>query len=409
MKVSVVAVGDELVLGDVIDTNSAWVARRLVAAGLEPAGARTVGDDVEAIAAAVRAVALPGTAVLVTGGLGPTSDDLTRQGLAALAGVPLRRDPQVLADIERWYAGRERPVPASSACQADLPEGATVLPNGAGVAPGLRLELGGAVVYAVPGVPQEMEHLVERYVLPDLARQAVPWRRHTLRVALMGEPDVSARLRPLEEELPAGVRIAYLAAPGEVLVTLASRDTDPGPIADRARSLLGDVVSGEDGETPAATVVRLLTARAATIAVAESLTGGLLGASLTAVPGASAVLRGGVVAYASDLKVTLLRVDAALLEREGAVHPDVALAMAAGVRRRCGATFGVATTGVAGPDPQDGRPVGTVHVAVAGPDGARVVSALLGGDRSMVRTQSVAHALDLLRRTVSGLPLYSGE
>ncbi len=402
MRVRVVAVGDELVLGDVVDTNSSWLARRLVDAGLTPAGSCTEPDDLDAICAAIRTAALPGDVVVVTGGLGPTSDDLTHEALAGVAGVPLRRDESVLAAIRQWYASRGREVTPTSARQADLPLGATVLPNDAGVAPGLRLELDGAVVYAVPGVPSEMRHVTERHIVPELSAHARPLRRAVLRVALLGEPDVAARLAPLEARLPGSVRVAYLASPGEVLVKLSSRDEDVTPYAECARDLLGDVVSGEGDETLAETVLKILRTRGETVAVAESLTGGLVGAALTDVPGASSVVRGGVVAYATAVKATVLGVEDAVLHTHGAVSPQVARAMASGVRSMCGATYGVATTGVAGPQPQDGKPVGTVHVAVCGPAGARVASPLLRGDRTWIRALTVAHALDLLRRTAGG-------
>jgi PncC family amidohydrolase len=214
---------------------------------------------------------------------------------------------------------------------------------------------------------------------------------------------VAARLAPLEADLPEGVRLAYLAGAAEIRVRLTG--TDPvtvGTAWDRAVALLGNVVAAADGETVAARVLGLLAARATDLAVAESLTGGLLAATLVDVPGASTVFRGGVVAYATPAKHALLGVDADLLARAGAVHPEVARQMAAGARAAFGAGVGVATTGVAGPDPQDGVPPGVVHVAVVGPgEHSAVESLALRGDRPQVRAQTVAHALDLLRRTLT--------
>ncbi len=295
-------------------------------------------------------------------------------------------------------------MPGTSAAQADVPVGGRLLANDAGVAPGLRLDVSGCLVVAVPGVPVEMRHIVERHVLPELAGTARPLRRQELRVALLGEPDVAERLQPLESTLPPSVSIAYLASPGEVLVKFASRAEDVEPYAAAAHRLLGDVVSGRGDETLTRTVLRLLGEAGSTVATAESLTGGLVAAALTEVPGSSAHVRGGVVAYATDAKRDVLGVEGALLVERGAVDPDVALAMARRARTVLGASYGVATTGVAGPDHQDGRPVGTLHVAVAGPAGERVVTTSLRGDRTAVRTASVAWALDLLRRALLELP-----
>lgn len=375
MRVAVVAVGDELLLGAVVNTNLARLGRALAAAGLELVGGYEVGDDPARIAAAVRQALAAADAVVVSGGLGPTSDDRTPDALAALAG----------------------------------PTGPRRLPNAVGTADGLALEVVGRPVYAVPGVPAELDAMVAAVVVPELRARAgdpPPLLTRQLRVAATGEPTVARLLAPLEAALPAGLRPAYLASPGEILVRFTGRR--PEVLADavaRAAALLGDRVSGLDDETLPATVLRLLGERGASLAVAESLTGGRVLATLVDVPGASAVLRGGVVAYATAVKHDVLGVDAALLARGGAVQPEVAAAMAAGVRTRLGASHGVATTGVAGPDPQDGHPPGTVHLAVAGPDRPPVTaSPALRGDRDRIRALAVVHALDLLRRTLLAAP-----
>jgi nicotinamide-nucleotide amidase len=383
VRVEVLTVGDELLAGVVTDTNAAWLARRLTEAGLPVGGITVVGDDAPAIAAAARAALARAGAVVVTGGLGPTSDDVTEEALAPLGGSPDALD---------------------------------LLPNPVGTAPGLRIEADGGVLYAVPGVPREMTAMVTASVLPDLLRRAgatATVLTRTLHVALLGEPAVAARLEPFEQSVSASdapIRVAYLAAPGEVRVRLTVTAEGPEeagklvePWVARAAELLGDHLSGVD-ETLDATVHRLLAARQATVAVAESLTGGLLGGVLTAMPGSSATFRGGVTAYATELKAGLLGVDGALLGTNGAVDAQVAAQMAAGVRTRLGATYGLATTGVAGPEPQEGKPPGTVHVAVAGPDGIVTASPRLNGERGRIRTLSVAHTLDLARRRLAGLP-----
>lgn len=305
---------------------------------------------------------------------------------------------------------------------ADVPQGAALLDNPVGSAPGLRVEVDGRPVYALPGVPAEMRAITTAAVLPDLARRAgrpdVIVTR-TLRTAVAYESGIAERLRPFEAGLD-GVKdltLAYLAAPGQVRVRLTAHGGDRtaalarlGEAEAGVRRLLGDVVYGVDDDTLDRVVHRLLAERGATVAAAESLTGGMIGAALTAMPGSSRTFRGGVVAYATELKASELGVPEDLLAAHGAVHPDVAAAMATGVATRLGAGYGVAVTGVAGPEPQDGQPVGTVHIAVAdmsdcGRDSARTVvhSPLLPGARANIRELTVVHALDLLRRYLLGL------
>lgn len=370
MRVAVVAVGEELLLGDVVNTNLAWLGETFAAAGLPVVLGVEVGDDVDPIVAAVRTALAAADAVVVSGGLGPTSDDRTLLALEQLA-------PQ-------W----------------------TELPNPVGTAPGVRLDVSGRPLFAVPGVPGELRRMVTDHVVPwlrDRAGGPPALVTRQLRVATLGEPAVAARLAPLEADLPDGVRLAYLAGTAEVRVRLTG--TDPATVGaawQRAAALLGGVVAAADDESPAARVLGLLAARSTDLAVAESLTGGLLAATLVDVPGASTVFRGGVVAYATPAKHALLGVDADLLARVGPVDAEVARQMALGARTAFGAGVGVATTGVAGPDPQDGVPPGRVHVAVVGPgERAEVRSLSLGGDRPQIRAQAVAHALDLLRRLLA--------
>jgi nicotinamide-nucleotide amidase len=406
MRVAVVAVGDELMLGDVVNGNLAWIGRALADAGTPVVRGYEVGDDVAGIVSVLRTAMAEADAVVVTGGLGPTSDDRTRAALAELAGVGLHRDPQLEVTIAHWYAGVGRPAPDNVWVQADLPEGARPIDNPVGTAPGLAMEIDGRPVYAVPGVPSELRGMVRETVVPELRERAgAPPALLTrqLRVAVLGESLVASRLSPLEAALPSGAQLSYLASPGEVRVRFSGTDAPLlDEVAARAADLLGDVVSGYDAETLPMTVLRLLTERGATVAVAESLTGGALAAALVDVPGASAAFRGGVVAYASELKTSLLGVDAGLLARGGAVQPEVAVAMAHGVRVGLAATYGLATTGVAGPDPQDGVEVGTAHIAVSGPAATRerTMALALPGGRDRVRRLSVVHALDLLRRTL---------
>jgi nicotinamide-nucleotide amidase len=284
---------------------------------------------------------------------------------------------------------------------------AQALANEVGSAPGIWVERGGAVVCALPGPPRELQPMATEHVLPRLRASAgwpPPLLTRQLRVAIVPESTVAQALAPIEARLPANVRLSYLAAPGEVRVRLLGVDRDAvDAVADEARSLLGDAVHAEGDRLLGESVVESLRERGSSVAVAESLTGGALCSALVDVPGASAVLRGSVTAYATGLKADLLGVDPDLLARVGAVHPDVAAAMAAGARTRLGAVWGVATTGVAGPDSQDGHPPGTVHVAAAGPEGIRVRSLVVHGARPLVRQLAVMHALEVLRRAVLGL------
>ncbi len=401
-SVEVVAVGDELLQGEVVDTNTSRLARLLVPAGAQLTRATLVGDQVADISAAVAAaVARRPDAVVVSGGLGPTSDDRTRDALAALAGVPLARQPDLEADLaSSWYARSGRRLQEPARRQADIPRGARVLDNPAGSAPGFVVHVDRVAVYALPGVPEELAAMAERHLVPELTDDAHAYVVRTLHVVGLGESELAVRLAALEVDLPPGVGIAYLPAPNLVRVKLSARGPSARPLLEpyvqRARALLGTAVAGQDDEPAEASVHRLLRAAGHTVAVAESLTAGALGEALTRVPGASATFRGGLVAYSTDLKTRLLGVDPALLRARGAVDPEVAAQMALGVRHRLGASYGVATTGVAGPEPQDGVPVGTVHLAVAGPAAAAGHVLQLRGTRDQIRQAVVVGALQAL-------------
>jgi nicotinamide-nucleotide amidase len=382
--VALVLVGDELLTGHTNDTNGPWLGRRLTDEGFRVVSATVTPDDVEAVVLVVERGLADARAVLVTGGLGPTRDDVTRAALARLA---------------------------FGASQAELP-------NEVGSEAGARFDRDGRVVYAVPGVPAEMRAMVNGKVLPELIATAgeLPSRAtRSLVVVGMRETRIAHLLTPVEDRLAAHGGLAYLPRPGEVEIRIVATglgaETVASAAAAQARELLGDVVAAQDQRLEEA-VVDALRARRLTAATAESLTGGLVAATLVSVPGASDVFRGAVVAYATDLKADLVGVPGAVLEQDGAVAAKTAMAMAAGVRARCWADFGVATTGVAGPDPQEGHPAGTMHVAVASDSAVRVGSFepdAVRRDRATVRRVAVVRALDLLRRTVAGLPPGSGE
>lgn len=406
-----VAVGDELLLGHVVNSNAAYLGQRLAAVGFPVVHSCAVADDVDAIAAAGRAAmgaGIDADVVVLTGGLGPTVDDRTRDAVGLLAGVPVERVPAVEAMLREKFAAYGRAVPETVYRQADVPRGARVLDNPAGSAPGLWLEVGGRVLLALPGPPHELAAVLSEDVLESLARRSGSvLLTRTLHCAGTGESQVAQQV-DAALDLPPQVRLAYLAGGGTVQVRLSAsaatrRDADAilAPHLAAARAALGDAVFGLDEDTLAGVVVARLVAARQTLAVAESLTGGLLGATVTEVPGSSAAFRGGVQVYATDLKAGLGGVAHQVLDEHGAVSAQTAAALASGCRERLDATWGLALTGVAGPDPQEGKPPGTGHVGLAGPEGVTVRSLRLPGDRPRVRVLAVSAALDLLRRRLS--------
>ncbi len=405
LRSAVVAVGDELLLGDIVNGNAAWLGERLAAAGAPVVSSSMVGDDVDRIAAAVRRALEDAQVVLVTGGLGPTSDDVTRDAVAAVAGVPLVRSPELEQSLRDRFAAYRYEMPDAVLRQADVPVGATPLDNPVGSAPGLRLEVGDALVFALPGPPHELAAVATGGVLAEVAtRSGAVALTRTLHCAGRGESEV-AELVERAIAVPPGVDLAYLAGGAVVrvrLTTVAATEQEAdavlAPLVDALVEALGSTVFGRDGDTLPGVVLRRLVAAGQTVAVAESLTGGLLGAALTELPGSSAAFRGGLLVYATDAKAALAGVPEEVLAAEGAVSAATAEALASGARERLGATWGVGVTGVAGPEPQEGLPVGTVHVAVAGPTGIRSLTRRLPGDRQRVRLLTVTTALDLLRR-----------
>ena len=414
MRCEIVGVGTELLLGQIVNTNAAWIGQRLADVGWDCLRHTTVGDNEARIAEVLREALGRADGVIVTGGLGPTQDDVTREAVAAVAGVPLVRRPVLEDWLRERFARMGTRMAEMNLRQADVPEGARYIDNPRGSAPGLIVEVGGKPLYAVPGVPREMEGMLERVVLPDLAARAGEGRAivsRVLRTAGVGESRLAERLTPLWEAAGGGqVTLAYLASAGEVRVRLtavgATREealAEIAPVEAKIREELGEIVYGVDDETLEAAVGRLLGERNGTLATAESLTGGLLGGRVTAVAGSSAYYLGGVVAYATEAKAALLGVDRDLLATQGPVSEPAAAAMAEGARRAFGADLGLATTGVAGPTEQDGRPVGTLCLGVADAAGTATATMRAPGDRAQVRAWAATVALDLLRRRLEGL------
>lgn len=407
MRVEVVAIGTELLLGQIVDTNSAWLGEQLAAAGMDRHFSTAVGDNLGRIVHAMRAALARSDAVIVCGGLGPTQDDITRAALAEVMTVPLVRDDAIAARIEEMFRARGREMAANNLLQADVPVGATVIPQTTGTAPGLICPVGHKVMYAVPGVPYELYDMFERAILPDLLErsgEAATIRSRVLRTWGLAESTLAERLAERFDALEASaspVTIAFLASGIEgIKVRLTAKATDEGAalaaLADEeaaVRALLGDLVFGVDAETMEASVGALLVARGLTLGLAESLTGGLVGSRCAAVPGASNWFRGAIVSYASDVKYSVLGVP------EGpVVSEQAAIAMAAGARKVLGCDVALSVTGVAGPDEQDGQPVGAVFYGIAADSFTEALQVRLPGDRDRVRQFSAISLMDLLRR-----------
>ncbi|MFM8626843.1 MAG: competence/damage-inducible protein A [Actinomycetota bacterium] len=407
MKCNVVAVGTELLLGQIVDTNSSWIGEHLAAAGIESHLQIKVGDNLGRVATAFRTALEGADAVVVCGGLGPTHDDLTREAIAEVMGTELVQDDDLAAVIADLFARRNRRMAENNLRQAMVPVGATVIPQTRGTAPGLICPVGDKVIYAVPGVPHEMRDMMERAVIPDLlarsGERAVIESR-VLRTWGESESGLNERLDAVIAELDTvgNPTLAFLASGWEgIKVRLTAKAADSVAAARlldeweaRLRSVIGDIIFGVDADTMETVVLGALAARGWTLGVAESVTGGLVAGRLTNVPGASQVFRGGVVSYASDVKFDVLGV-----ERGAVVSERAALEMANGARRVFGCDVALALTGVAGPDEQDGQPVGTLCVAVVLPDGrSETARLMLPGVRDQMRQLSVISALDFLRR-----------
>ena len=415
--IEVVTIGDELLLGFTIDTNAAHLARELGADGYRIARRATCGDDAESIGDAVRDALERTGAVITTGGLGPTSDDNTKASIAAIFGRAMRFDDAIWQRLVQLWKSRGWPgdVPESNKLQAMIPEGATILENRHGSAPGIWLEdAHGRWVAMLPGVPREMRGTLADTLRPRLAawrgdQAATVIRSRTVRTTGISESALHDQLTDVRRAVH-GLPLAFL--PGwegvDLRVTARGRplaETDAVLTAASAelRARIGDAVYGEGDADLAAVVLEAARERDWSIAVAESCTGGMLGMRLTAIAGASDVFRGGIIAYRNEVKVRDLHVDAALVEAHGAVSEPVVRAMAAGVRRAMRADIGLAITGVAGPGGgSPDKPVFTVWVAVETADGVRAVMPRMVGDRDEIRRRATQAVLNLCRKSLAG-------
>lgn len=415
MNVELINTGSELLLGYVTNTNQQWICRQLSNLGFVVSRQVAVSDQAGAIAEAVRESLRRVDLVLTTGGLGPTSDDLTRETIAALFGRALHENAAVLAQIEEIFQRRRRVPPASTRVQALVPDGAIVLPNANGTAPGLVLESTPdafgrnrpGVLIMLPGPPRELEPMFLREVVPFLAKRfppPSPFRCVVLRSTGIGESLVEETIaRPLQKLVDAGLEIGYCARFGEVDVRLVTRGPEASRIATEAeqivRSLIGKNIFGAEPEQLEEVIVRELKSRGQTLGLAESCTGGTVANRITNVPGASEVFLGGLVTYSNESKERLLGVDPQILAQFGAVSEPAARAMAEGARASLGTTYALALTGIAGPaGGTEEKPVGTVYIALAGPERTLVLHQVNKYDRLSFKFVTSQQALDLLRR-----------
>jgi nicotinamide-nucleotide amidase len=414
MRVDVLAIGTELLLGQIVDTNSAWIGEQLAAAGLDTFEHRKVGDNQARMVGAMRDLLRGADALIVCGGLGPTQDDVTREAVAELMGVPLERREELVEQIAALFGMRGRDMPANNLRQADVPVGGDAIPNPIGTAPGLRCEIpapdgGTRMVYAVPGVPYEMQQMIADHVIPDLlersgeravivSRSLKTWGTSESGLAEMIAHRVDAQGNPT---------IAFLARGIEGLVVRltakAASEADARALLDAEEAeltpVIGELVFAIDDQTMESVVLDACHARGWTFGVAESLTGGLVGARLASVPGASRTFRGSIASYATDVKRSALGVTAGSV-----VSRDAAIEMADGARALLGCDVALSLTGVAGPDEQDGEPVGTVWFGLAIPGHATdAVSTRLPGDRDRIRQFAAISGLNLVRLRLVGL------
>lgn len=411
MKLEVVTIGTELVLGQIVDTNAAELGRALAAAGAEVVRHTSIADRPEAIRAAVQQALERTGFVITTGGLGPTRDDMTKREVAALFGKSLELDEGVLRALEERFRRLGRTMPPINRTQAEVPAGATVLPNPRGTAPGLWVEEQGRVVVMLPGVPSEMRGLLAEEVLPRLATRSegTVVRSRSVRTTGIAESALAERMGEIESEI-APLTLAYLPSTDGVDLRVTAWGLREDEAERRLRAALqtlraraGDHAYGEDATDLAAVVLDALRARRARLVTAESCTGGLLGARITTIPGASDRFIGGVVAYSNVVKSGTLDVPPELLERYGAVSEQVVSAMAEGVQRQFAVEAALAITGIAGPGGGSAeKPVGTVWLGARLGDQTRALNRILPGDRAEIRARAVQGALDLLRRMLAG-------
>ena len=412
MQAEIITIGDEILIGQIVDTNSAWIGEKLNAAGIKIHRITSVSDRAEPISEAVTQALSHSDIVICTGGLGPTKDDITKHTLARLFGMKLVRNEAVYEQVRAMTAVRHIDFNELNQGQALVPDGCTVLPNRCGTAPGMWFERDGKVVVSLPGVPYEMEHLMQDEVMPRLKahfelRQII---HRTMITAGLPESMLAAKIEAWENALPSYLKLAYLPNPGAVRLRLSAYEVEGESVSkeierqfEALRKIIPHNIIGYETATMQELVHKLLTERGLTLATAESCTGGNIAARFTAMPGASAYFLCGVVSYSNASKHDILGVDPEVIARHGAVSEEVARRMAEGARRISGADYAIATTGIAGPAGSSAeKPVGTVWIAVATPHRTTAILKQCGSDRGQIIDRASAFAISLLRDELNG-------
>jgi nicotinamide-nucleotide amidase len=409
MIATLISIGDELLVGQVVNTNATWLGDQLTRIGCHVRRVVAVGDDLDIIRGEMREVALNSDVVIVSGGLGPTHDDMTREAICGILDCEMVMDEPQLKRIEQRFAERGVALNERSRLQAMVPSACRVLPNDYGSAPGLAFAIGDARVYALPGVPSEMRGIVADHILPELRAGAGDVEQMTFLCFGVAESTLADALIDTMPLLGRDVTLAYLPSTSGIRLramrlAAGAEERYAGLLAIIREKAARWIVSERD-EPFAAAVGRVFRERGLTLATAESCTGGMIGALVTEIPGSSAYYLGGVVSYANSAKSGLLGVDPALIERHGAVSSEVAEAMVTGARAALGADIAIAVTGVAGPDGgSEEKPVGTVWIAVASAAGVRAERHQLGRERDYIRARAASTALDMARREALAMP-----
>jgi nicotinamide-nucleotide amidase len=412
MNCELITIGDELLIGQVVDTNSAWMAARLNEAGISVKQISSVSDDSLHITDALKLALGRAKVILITGGLGPTPDDLTKETLCRFFNTKLIRNSKVLEDLELYFKSRGRDLTETNRQQADLPESCEPIYNRNGTAPGMWFDFHDNVIVSMPGVPYEMKGMMTEFVLPRLALKykLPPVYHYTILTVGVGESFLSDILAPWEKTLPKEFKLAYLPATGTVRIRLSCYNSDPvkekllRTEAAKACALIDKYIFGYGDESLEAVAGSLLTSKGQTLAIAESCTGGYVSHLVTSVPGSSAYYIGSTISYANEVKSRFLDVDPNIISSKGAVSEEVAVAMARSVRSKLGATWALSTTGIAGPGGgSEEKPVGTVWIGIAGPDRAFARRFQFGTDRGRNIVVTAVYALNLLRKEILGL------
>ncbi len=415
MIAEVIAVGTELLLGQTVNTNAARIGSGLADAGLEHHYSTVVGDELGRMVDAIRLALERADVIVITGGIGPTQDDITREAICGATGRSMVFSEEYADRLRRWWASRGREMPDSNLKQAEYPDGAQLLDNPKGTAPVVFLEHEGVLIFALPGVPAELEALLDLHVMPMLRQRSGEGLVLSRVIRTYGESEsqVGEMLADVYDK-SGNPSMAFLATAAEIKIRLTAHAATAeeaeeliAPFESAIRERMGSLVFGADDQTIESIVLGLAEQKGWTIATAESATGGMVASRITSVPGASRVFRGSVVAYDERVKRVNLGVSADLIEAHGVVSEPVAIAMAEGVAHFLEADVGIAVTGSAGPDPQD-KAVGTMVIAVRTPEKAMARTVRLPGDRERVRTYTTTGALQLARLAMSGV-WWSGE